>query len=140
MSHIDFATPKEAEQAFYDAFARADLHAMMAVWADLENVVCIHPLGARLVGPHEVEAGWRELFSGGPRLHFELSQAQYTQDALLAVHTVQENIRVAGERELRPPVVATNIYQLTDRGWRMVLHHASPAARLMEAAHGGVLH
>lgn len=140
MADIEFATPQEAEQAFYDAFERADLRAMMAVWAEFDSVVCIHPLGARLRGRAAVEAGWKDLFGGGPRLQFSLTEALYTQDALLAVHLLQENIRIAGEQDLRPPVVTTNIYQLTDRGWRMILHHASPAARAVEGPPPTTLH
>jgi hypothetical protein len=34
---------------------------------------------------------------------------------------------VANEPRPRGPVIATNIYLRTERGWRMVAHHASPA-------------
>jgi len=34
-----FATADEAEVAFYDAFERANLSAMMAVWAESDDVV-----------------------------------------------------------------------------------------------------
>ena len=33
----------EVEAAFYDALHRADLEALMALWADDEEIVCIHP-------------------------------------------------------------------------------------------------
>ena len=36
----------EVEAAFYDALHRADLEALMALWADDEEIVCIHPGGA----------------------------------------------------------------------------------------------
>lgn len=140
VADIEFATPQEAEQAFYEAFERANLPAMMSVWADLTGTVCIHPLGPRLRGRAEIEASWREIFSGGPRLRFCITDAQYTQGALLAVHLVQENIRAAGETGLRPPVLSTNIYQLTESGWRMVLHHASPAPRAVERERSPLLH
>jgi len=51
-----------------------------------------------------------------------------TQDALLSIHLLHEFISVPGESGERPPAVATNIYQLTQGGWRMILHHASPIA------------
>ena len=34
-----FPTPDDAENAFYDAFERANLTAMMAVWAESDDVV-----------------------------------------------------------------------------------------------------
>jgi hypothetical protein len=46
-----FATPEDVETAFYEAIARADLVALMSVWADDEEIVCIHPTGQRLTGP-----------------------------------------------------------------------------------------
>jgi len=46
---------------------------------------------------------------------------------MVAVHSVHENITVAGEQRPRPPMVATNVYLRTPAGWRMVAHHASPA-------------
>ena len=59
-----FPTPEDAEAAFYDAFERADLAAMMAVWAEADDVVCVHPSGPRLVGFEAVREGWAQIFSG----------------------------------------------------------------------------
>jgi ketosteroid isomerase-like protein len=47
---VVFATPEDVETAFYEAIARADLVALMSVWADDEEIVCIHPTGQRLSG------------------------------------------------------------------------------------------
>ena len=35
----------EVEVAFYEAINRADVQALMALWADDEEIVCIHPGG-----------------------------------------------------------------------------------------------
>jgi uncharacterized protein (TIGR02246 family) len=123
-----FPTPDEAEEAFYTAFANADLEAMMAVWLDGDAVTCIHPVGPRLSGREAVRASWGEIFSNGSGLRFRLADVSRTQDALLSVHVLHEFISVSGEDQERPPAVATNIYQLTQVGWRMILHHASPVA------------
>ncbi len=122
-----FPTPQDAEAAFYVAFEKADLEAMMAVWSDDEDIVCIHPMGPRLHGYPAVRQGWQRLFAGDGRMRFQLSAAQRFQSPLLAVHVVQENILLGGNPKPQPPLVATNIYQLTGRGWRMILHHASPS-------------
>ena len=53
---VVFATPEDVEASFYEAIARADLAALMSVWADDEEIVCIHPTGQRLTGA-EAEAG-----------------------------------------------------------------------------------
>lgn len=123
-----FATPDEAEAAFYTAFASADLEAMMAVWLESDAVVCVHPVGPKLTGRAAVRNGWAEIFRNSGGLRFRLSEVSRTQDALLSIHVLQEHITVPGESVERQAVVATNIYQLTPQGWRMILHHASPVA------------
>jgi len=123
------ATPEEAEQAFYRAFERRDLEAMMRVWAEAAHVVCIHPMGERLTGVEAVRRGWAEIFAGGVELAFRLEAVHRVHGPNLAVHVVREVIHVAGEPRPRPPVEATNVYQLERDGWRMILHHASPVGR-----------
>lgn len=123
-----FATPDEAETAFYTAFADTDLDAMMAVWLDSDTISCVHPVGPRISGRAAVRASWDEIFRGSAGLRFRLAEVSRTQDALLSIHLLHEHITVPGESAERPPTVATNIYQLTQEGWRMILHHASPVA------------
>jgi ketosteroid isomerase-like protein len=122
-----FPTPQDAEAAFYEAFENADLDAMMAVWAEDEEVVCVHPSGPRLSGIAQIRESWRQLFASGPSLRFHISGQQYLRGMLLSVHSVYENIAVTGESTPRSPVIATNIYVLTEKGWRMLLHHACAA-------------
>ena len=122
-----FASPQDAESAFYEALAKADLDAMMAVWADDDDVYCVHPNGARISGVESVRESWRKIFSSGQTLRFQLRESQYVHGMMLAVHSVYEHITIAGETRPRGPMIATNVYLRTERGWRMVAHHASPA-------------
>jgi ketosteroid isomerase-like protein len=121
-----FATPQDAEAAFYDALERADLDAMMSVWAEDEEIICVHPGGPRLSGFAQVQAAWRKLFSGGPHLRVKLSNQVILQGALISVHSAHEDILVAGEQAPRQPVVATNVFLRGALGWRLLVHHASP--------------
>ncbi len=127
MKRAIFTTPQDAEAAFYEAFEKADLDAMMAVWADDDDIVCVHPGGVRLSGMALIRESWRQIFAGGQTLRFRLRQQQSLNGMTLAVHSVYELISVAGEARTRNPVIATNIYMRTENGWRMVVHHASPA-------------
>lgn len=122
-----FPTPQDCEAAFYDAFESADLETMMAVWAEDEDVVCVHPAGPRLVGVDQVRESWRQIFASGPQLRFHIKDSQILRGMLLSIHSVLEHILVSGEPRPRGPIIATNIYLLTDHGWRMLAHHASPA-------------
>jgi len=87
-----FATPQEAEEAFYQAFTRTDLDAMMAVWDDNDAIECIHPRGERLRGTAAVEESWRQIFSASPRVRIGIEEQTYTQSSNLAVHVVTEII------------------------------------------------
>lgn len=122
-----FATPQDVEAAFYEALERADFEAMAALWAEDEEVVCVHPAGPRLAGYALVMEGWRRIFEGGPRMKIALSGHSATQGLLYAIHSLHENITLAGESEARAPIIATNVYVRAALGWRMLVHHASPA-------------
>lgn len=122
-----FPTAQDAETAFYDAFERADFEAMMNVWAEDEEIVCVHPGGPRLAGYEQISKSWAEMFEGRESVRVHLTNQVYAQGVLLAVHSVHENILVTGEPKARPPIVATNVYIRSGDGWRMLMHHASAA-------------
>ena len=123
-----FASPQDAESAFYEALTKADLEAMMAVWADDDDIYCVHPNGTRISGVENVRESWRQIFASGQTLRFQLRDSQVVHGMMLAVHSVFEHITIAGETRPRGPVIATNIYLRTERGWRIVAHHASPVS------------
>lgn len=125
-----FATAQEAEVAFYEAFEHRDFHAMMAVWAEDDSVICIHPGAPRLSGIEQVAISWKHLFETSPLMRFRLTDGLYTQDAMLAIHQIRENIEVDGEES--GVVLTTNIFQFIDGSWRMVIHHASPEMHIHE--------
>lgn len=127
MSGRNFPTAQDAENAFYDALERADLDAMMAVWSEDEEIVCVHPAGQRLAGQAQVREAWRQMFAGGPHMRVRVTQQVVVSGMMVAVHSVHENITVAGEQRPRPPMVATNVYLRTPAGWRLAVHHAAPA-------------
>jgi ketosteroid isomerase-like protein len=124
-----FPTPLDASNAFYEAFEARDIEAMMSVWAEDEEIVCVHPGGLRLVGYSAVRAGWSELFSGDvrSRLRLHLSEAVLVQTISMAVQSVTEHVVLENETESRGSVETTNIFMHTPAGWRMLAHHASPS-------------
>ena len=137
-----FTTAQDAEAAFYEALEKTDLEAMMAVWSDDDDIVCVHPGGMRLAGVEQVREAWRQIFAGGQSLRFRLRHLRAIDGMSLAVHSVYEQITVTGEPQARHPVVATNIYMRTENGWRMIAHHASPAPASPdgESKRGKILH
>lgn len=121
-----FTSPQEAETAFYEAIGSADLDAMMSVWAEDEEIVCILPGGPRLAGYAQVREVWRRVFEGENRLRVQLLALSALQGPFTAVHSLIEQIAIAGQKQLAAPVVATNVYLRGPLGWRMIVHHASP--------------
>jgi uncharacterized protein (TIGR02246 family) len=122
-----FPTAQDAENAFYEALERGDLEGMMAVWAEDEDIICVHPTGPRLSGQDQVRESWAKIFAGGAGPRVTITQQVAVTGMMIAVHSVHENFSVAGDARAQVPVVATNVYLRTAAGWRMIVHHASPA-------------
>ena len=140
MSMRFFATPQDAELAFYDAIERADLDAMMGIWAEDEEVHCTHPDGERLSGFAAVRESWRQVFSSGPRASVRLSEQLRRQGILLALHSAHEHYSVPGEERPRPPVIASNVYVRGAQGWHLLARHASCAPGTVAADISATLH
>lgn len=120
-----YLTAQEAELAFYDALERNDIDAMMGVWLETDGIVCVHPGASRLQGMREIKAGFSQMFEEpSPMMDFTLADMSCQTVGDLSIHTVREEILVDGQ--LASVMLATNIYQKTAGGWRMLLHHASP--------------
>ncbi len=135
-----YTTPADAALAFYQAFEARDVDAMMATWADDEEIVCVHPGGTRLVGYDAVRAGWEQLFAGDERLSFRLDQIVMIETVGLAMQSAVEHITLGSDGSPRGVAICTNVFLRTPSGWRMVMHHASPAAAVASALPSGPLH
>ena len=120
------ASPDEVEAQFYEALREGDLERLMSLWADDEEVVCVHPGGPRLCGATAVRAAFEALFHNGPvRVHPE--NVRRVHSLSCAVHSVMERIDIETTEGPRVGwVMATNVFFKTAQGWRLVTHHASP--------------
>ena len=119
-------TPELVELRFYEALQRADIEALMGVWADDEDISCVHPGGLRLIGYGPIRSAFEAIFSNGS-VDATASKVRRLQTSACAVHSVLEQIRVkTAEGPQIAWVVATNVYVHGPAGWRMVSHHASP--------------
>jgi ketosteroid isomerase-like protein len=120
------ASPEDVEQQFYEALREADIDKLMAVWADDDEVICIHPGGPRLVGHSAVRAAFEAVFSNGP-VHVQPENVRRIHSLASAVHSVVERVQMMGAEGPRTGfVMASNVYVKTALGWRLVSHHASP--------------
>ncbi len=133
-------SPQDAAIAFYQAFEARDVEMMMATWAEDEDIVCVHPGGPRLVGYDAVRAGWEHLFAGNAKLSFRLDEIVVIETVGLALQSTVENVTVGDESTPRGAAIATNIFLRTPSGWRIVVHHASPAPAIAVGGPSGPLH
>ncbi|MYM33801.1 DUF4440 domain-containing protein [Duganella sp. FT94W] len=114
----------ETEAAFYDALNRADLNALMALWGDEDEIVCVHPGGPRLIGHAAIRASWAAILEHGG-LNIHPSSLHETHTLMSSVHTVVEGATAASGEPAH--LIATNVYAKTPKGWRLTLHHVSIA-------------
>ena len=142
MTNLRFATAEDAQNAFYAAIEGADLKEMMSIWSEDQKIVCIHPGGTRHSGLAEVRESWRQIFLHGPQLRFSLVAGKAHQERTLSIHSVYEQITHSAGAHPPASAIATNIFVLSDDGWRMLMHHASPnpAERLQEHSSRSLLH
>ena len=62
--HLE-GTADDIEAAFYEALQRGDIDALMACWADEDDIFCIHPGGPRVVGADAIRATFEAMFANG---------------------------------------------------------------------------
>ncbi len=126
--NVMFASAEDAEDAFYEAIGRGDIDALMSVWADDEEIVCIHPTGQRLTGPLAIRDSWSTIFANNPRLTVHITHSVRWKGAMLDVHSVVETLYLGDESMPHGPMLSTNVFQRGPNGWRLLAHHTSAAA------------
>ena len=117
-------TAAEVEAAFYEALNRGDVDGLMELWAEDEEIICVHPGGPRLHGHAAIHASWEAILERGG-LQIRPSQLHTSHNMMSAVHSVVEGVTSNGDEAAH--LVATNVYMKTPAGWRMVSHHVSVA-------------
>ena len=122
------ASPDDVEAQFYEALQQADLAKLMAVWADDEEVACVHPGGPRVIGHAAIRASFETIFANGA-IALQPQGVQRLQWLGGAVHHVVERITLGAAHDQREAwVLATNVFVKGAQGWRLVAHHASPGS------------
>jgi ketosteroid isomerase-like protein len=114
----------DIEAAFYESLQNGDIEKLMACWGDEDDIVCVHPGGARLVGPAAIRATFDAMFSNGT-IRAQAIKVRKVETMSASVHSVRIEV-LTEEGPRHAYVIATNVYHKTAQGWRMMAHHASP--------------
>ncbi len=126
ISAVTGGSAHDTEALFYEALQSGDIEKLMACWADEDDILCVHPGGGRLLGPGAIRASFDAMFANGT-IQVQPEKIRVIESMGASVHSVLERIEVLTEEGPRHAyVIATNVYQKTVQGWRMVAHHASP--------------
>lgn len=120
-----FATPQDAEDAYYDAIDDKDLEAMMAVWEDSDEILCLLPMMPAQRGMASIRRAWEPLLGGDLQLDMNIKHLTWVEAGDLAIHLIEEHVKAPGQPQTQP-VYATNIYRKGTDGWRILLHQNSP--------------
>ena len=84
--------------------------------------------------------GWEQLFAGDARLTFRLDQVVMIETVGLAMQSAVEHVALGSDGTPRGAAICTNVFLRTPSGWRMVMHHASPAPIAASDTPAGPLH
>ncbi len=131
----------DVEIAFYEALQSGDIDKLMNCWADEDDIVCVHPGGARLVGAPAIRAGFEALFANGT-VRAQPERIHRIKSMGVCLHSLIERVDIlTPDGPAQAYVTATNVYVQTAQGWRMMAHHASPGmpAPAEPLAHPGVI-
>jgi ketosteroid isomerase-like protein len=122
------ASVDDVEAQFYESLQRADIERLMAVWADDDEVVCVHPGGPRVVGHAAIRATFEAIFANGA-IPVRPEGMKRVDGATCAVHNLLERVDIVTAEGVQTAwVIATNVYLKTVQGWRLAAHHASPGS------------
>ena len=119
-----FATPQDAEDAFYDALEENDAAAMATVWETSDDIACLLPMSPLFHG-RQVHELWQQVFEGGAELDIQVKHMRWIEMPELAIHLIEETVTAKGSQPAQP-VYATNVYRNSQDGWHLVLHQNSP--------------
>ena len=122
-----YATPQDAEDAYYDALEAGDLQRLLGVWADSEDICCLLPMYPLIQGRAGVKEVFSHLFSQGQGVELSINHLNWIQTAEIAIHHIEEAVQNPPEgAPPPPPFYATNIYRKVGDGWRLISHQNAP--------------
>ncbi|MDR0528377.1 MAG: nuclear transport factor 2 family protein [Zoogloeaceae bacterium] len=121
-----FATPHDAEMAFYAAIRQRNLDALIAVWSDEEEVLCMHPGIPPLVSLDSIRKAWQEIFRRVNHIQLDVRHFAHWQGSLMSAHQLTEILRTRAGKEVRESTYrVTHLYIRGGHGWRLVCRHIS---------------
>jgi ketosteroid isomerase-like protein len=116
-----------ANAAFYAAFSAGTFEELARIWAEDDDISCIHPGWPSLVGRSAVIASWRDILLNPdrPRIRCREPYAIVTGDNGYVLC-----VEVIGPMAL----AASNYFKRVGSAWRLIHHQSSPIAQIVSEA------
>jgi ketosteroid isomerase-like protein len=119
-----------SNQKFYQAFTALSEDEMQSLWMKTPYVKCLHPGWHIVAGYEAVMESWRMIFRSTGSMDVLLDDIEATVLGRVGIITLKEKLKSSNNdesQERRATLVATNLFELTDDGWKMILHQAGPS-------------
>ncbi len=121
----NYPSPQDAEDAYYDAIDERDLEAMMSVWEESGEILCLLPMLPAQQGHDAIRQCWQPFLQGEMQLDIEIKHLSWIETGEIAIHLVEEHVKVPGQTEPQS-VYASNVFRKGNTGWRLLMHQNSP--------------
>lgn len=116
-----------ANDRFYQALGGRDLKLMKTVFVRDEGAGCTHPGWIMLRGWEAIMQSWENVFDPEDKLSINLQNITVEIKGDTAwVTCIQELTYIKRDPVMMNVSVSTNIFEKTESGWLMLIHHASP--------------
>lgn len=113
-----------ANAAFYEVFSTGTIEELARLWADDDDISCIHPGWPAIIGRGGVIGSWREILMSPERPHIVCQEpyAIVTGDTghVLCVEVIGATV-----------LAASNHFRRIAGTWRLTHHQASPIAQIV---------
>jgi uncharacterized protein (TIGR02246 family) len=117
----------EVNERFYRALGSRDLELMDTVFVHDERAGCTHPGWVMLRGWEAIRQSWENVFDPEDTLDIKLHNVTVDiKGDAACVTCVQELTYIKRNPVMMNVSVSTNLFEKTESGWLMVIHHASP--------------
>ncbi len=117
----------EINKSYYKAFENFDIETMSQIWANTDDVVCIHPGWDILIGWEKVKEGWNKIFMEETLLKFTIRNPNVIIRDRVGIISCIEEIFISSRETISQTFIATtNLYQETENGLKLFYHHSSP--------------
>ena len=119
---------REANDRFYRALEGLDLETMDGLWLHAPWVRCVHPGWDAIGGWTAVRLSWEQIFASTRWMRVTPTGVDIASFGDVGIVSCSENISSTEDGDVGLAVAqATNVFLKTPEGWRMIIHHASPA-------------